>query len=57
LADTDIHPPVRDRKTDAPTPRPGQRLLAWLWRLGLRLRFDLFQRHRHDREVLEEIVD
>ena len=35
--------------------RPGQRVLAWLWRLGLRLRFVLFQRHRHDREVVEEI--
>ena len=35
--------------------RFGQSLLARLWRLGLRLRFVLFQRHRHDREVVEEI--
>ncbi len=32
-----------------------QRAAARLWRLGLRLKFVLFQRHRHDREVLEEI--
>ena len=32
-----------------------QRAVARLWRLGLRLKFVLFQRHRHDREVLEEI--
>jgi len=31
-----------------------QRAVARLWRLGLRLKFVLFQRHRHDREVLEE---
>lgn len=32
-----------------------QRAAARLWRLGLRLRFVLFQRHRHDCEVVEEI--
>jgi len=30
-------------------------LRARLWRLGLRLKFLLFQRHRHDREVVEKI--
>lgn len=33
----------------------AKRAVARLWRLGLRLKFVLFQRHRHDREVLEEI--
>lgn len=32
-----------------------RRVSAWVWRLGLRLRFALFQRHRHNREVIEEI--
>ena len=32
-----------------------QRAVARLWRLGLRLKFVLFQRHRHDRQVREEI--
>lgn len=57
--------PVAVRQTDAResppnrrrTLRPGQRLLARLWRLGLQLKFALFQRHRHDREVVEKIGD
>jgi release factor glutamine methyltransferase len=35
--------------------RSGPGLLARLWRRGLRLKFILSQRHRHDREVVEEI--
>jgi len=57
LADTHDH-----RETQALTPqqreagvRPSPRLLARLWRLGLRLKFVVLQRHRHDREVVEEI--
>jgi release factor glutamine methyltransferase len=37
--------------------RVRSRLLARLWRLGLRLKFVIFQRHRHDREVVERIGD
>lgn len=32
-----------------------RRAATWVWRLGLRLRFALFQRHRHDREI-DEVV-
>jgi HemK-related putative methylase len=33
-----------------------QRALHRVWRLGLHWRFRLFQRHRHDRVVLEEVA-
>jgi release factor glutamine methyltransferase len=59
LADTHDH-----RETHALTSqhreavvRPSSRLSAWLWRLGLRLKFVVLQRHRHNREVVEEIGD
>jgi release factor glutamine methyltransferase len=44
------------------TARPAQlaplatRLASRLWRLWLRLRFALFQRHRHDRLVIERVA-
>lgn len=57
MADIRNHP-----EDDDPTPghcdtgdRLHRRLLARIWRLGLRLKFALFQRHRHDRKVVERI--
>jgi release factor glutamine methyltransferase len=40
-----------------PSPPRAMRPVRRLWRWGLQLRYRLFQRHRHDRLVLEKVAE